>query len=74
MTGSHRAKLPRLLTIADAAEALAVSPRTIRRLIDEGAVRGTRIRKQIRIHPTDLDQYLMRCRDGHSWPVLAKLP
>jgi excisionase family DNA binding protein len=65
MIDSHRTRLPRLVTIADAAEALAVSPRTVRRLLDEGALRGTRIRGQIRIHPADLDDYLIKCRHGH---------
>lgn len=48
----------RLMTIADAAEVLAVSPRTVRRLIDDGALQAVRIRGQIRIHPADLDRYL----------------
>jgi excisionase family DNA binding protein len=72
MTDSRRSRLPRLMTIADAAEALAVSNRTVRRLIDEGALRAIKVRRQVRIHPADLDDYLTRCRDGHSWLVLAQ--
>jgi excisionase family DNA binding protein len=66
MTDPRRAGPTRLMTIADAAEALAVSSRTVRRLLDEGALRGTRIRGQIRIHPADLEHYLIKCRYGHS--------
>lgn len=73
MTDSRRTRPPRLMTIADAAEALAVSPRTVRRLIDESALRATRIRRQIRVHPADLHDYLARSRqDGFLWPGLAQ--
>lgn len=73
MTGSHRStKLLRLLTITDVATALAVSPRTIRRLIEGGTLRVTRIGRQVRVHPADLDDYLsVSRRDNHLRSVMA---
>ena len=72
MTDARRTTPPRLMTIADAAEALAVSPRTVRRLIEEGTLTATRIRRQIRIHPADLRDYLVRSRqDGRDWPDMT---
>ena len=72
MTDSHRTGPTRLMTIPVAAETLAVSARTVRRLIDQGALTATRVGRQIRIHPTDLQDYLTRARqDGRLWPVLS---
>ena len=72
MTDPRRTGPSRLMTIAVAAETLAVSPRTVRRLIDQGALTATRVGRQIRIHPTDLHDYLTRARqDGRSWALLS---
>jgi excisionase family DNA binding protein len=72
MTDTCRTGPTRLMTIADAAETLAVSPRTVRRLIDQGALTATRVGRQIRVHPADLNEYLARSRQsGRSWPDLT---
>jgi len=72
MTDSRRTGPTRLMTIPVAAGTLAVSPRTVRRLIDQGALTATRVGRQIRIHPADLQDYLTRARqDGHLWPAAS---
>jgi excisionase family DNA binding protein len=47
-----------LLTIRDAARILAVSPRTITRLIAAGKMRHTRIGRQIRLDEQAVQDYL----------------
>ena len=50
-----------LLTIKEAAAHLNVSPRTVRKAIDSGAlkvVRLTQTRRGDRIHPDDLETYI----------------
>ena len=51
-----------LLTFADVAEQLQVSPRTVRRLADAGALPVIRIGRAVRIAETDLAAYLRRAR------------
>jgi len=43
-----------LLTVAQAAERLAVSPVTVRRLLDDGSLRRVRIGRAIRVCPGSL--------------------
>lgn len=53
-----------LLTIRQAAEKLAVSPKTIRRAIDSGRLKVRRLgqsAKSERIHPNDLEAFLDSC-------------
>lgn len=52
-----------LLTIDEAAYALRVSPRTVRRQIAAGALTPVRIGRLIRIAPEDLDHFIA---DGKS--------
>ncbi|RLJ20092.1 hypothetical protein DJ031_06860 [bacterium endosymbiont of Escarpia laminata] len=55
-----------LLTKKQAAEELAVSPRTIQRIIDSGALRVIKVtesKKGERIHPDDLAAYIQ----GQRW-------
>lgn len=62
-----------LMTIADAADVLAVSTRTVRRLIAGSALQSVRVGRQIRIHPADLDQFLRSARhDGASLPDMTR--
>lgn len=54
-----------LLSIRKAAEKCGVSPRHLRRQIDNGRLRVTRLgetAKSDRIHPDDLDDYINRSR------------
>ena len=51
-----------LLTFADVAEQLQVSPRTVRRLADAGALPVIRIGRAVRVAETDLAAYLRRAR------------
>ena len=48
----------RLLTVPDAAEALQVSSKTVRRLIARGELSALRVGRQLRIPPRDLHAYL----------------
>lgn len=58
-----------LLTIQQTARELAVSTKTVRRIIDSGQLRVVKITdsaKGQRIHPDDLDNYIKgnRCQSG----------
>jgi excisionase family DNA binding protein len=48
----------RLYSIETVADALIVSPRTVRRLITEGALRSIHVGGSVRIRPADFDEYL----------------
>lgn len=50
----------RLLTLDDAAAQLAVSTRTVRRLVRSGKLRSIRVGQQIRIEPAALELYLVQ--------------
>lgn len=45
-------------TVADVADILHVSQKTVYRLVKEGDITGIRVRGQIRITSTALEQYL----------------
>lgn len=51
-----------LLTINETADVLNVSPRTVRREIDSGALPIVRIGRSIRIDPADLDALIAKGR------------
>ena len=51
-----------LLTIEDVADRLAVSTRTVRRLIEAGELAVHRIGRAVRIAEADLQSYLRRVR------------
>jgi len=53
-----------LLSIAQTAEVLNVSPKTVHRIIDGGKLPFIRMGKVIRIRPDDLRAYVARCRIG----------
>lgn len=57
---------PRLLTIKQVAHLLAVSPRTVRRLVEEGKLApGERLTANtVRWFPADVRDYLHRLRRG----------
>lgn len=63
-TPAHRAARAAepLLTIAQTAAQLAVSTKTVRRLIERGALRVHRVGRAMRISPEDLRHYLAPCR------------
>ena len=52
-----------LLTVAQTAERLQLSPRSIRRLIETGALTVHRFGRAVRIAETDLAQFLKDNRD-----------
>jgi excisionase family DNA binding protein len=54
--------LPRLLTVDATAEALALSPKSIRRMIDRGDLPTHRIGRAIRIAEPDVIAYLAQTR------------
>lgn len=60
MTDRRRDGSLQMPNINRTAEALGVSPSTIRREIKDRALKATRIRGQVRIHLDDLDDYLKR--------------
>jgi excisionase family DNA binding protein len=51
-----------LLTLEEVAKRLSVSVQTVRRLITDGELRSVRIRFQLRVRPSDLQDYI----DRHS--------
>jgi len=51
-------KLPRLLSVVDAAQQLGVSPKTIRRWINRGELSIHRLGRQLRISEEDLAAFL----------------
>jgi putative molybdopterin biosynthesis protein len=54
----------RLLRPDEAAERLAVSRKTVYRLIDRGELRAVHVGRSVRIDPSDLGNYLNR--EGES--------
>jgi excisionase family DNA binding protein len=61
MTHSSKAQR-RLLSTAETAALLNVSPRSVRREIKSGALRVHRIGRSVRVSEEDLDRYLERKR------------
>jgi excisionase family DNA binding protein len=55
---SHRPPLERLLSIAEVAELLQVSTKTIRRRIQDGRLPAHFIARQWRIHPRDVQRFV----------------
>lgn len=56
-----------LITLADAAQRLSVSVRTVRRLIAHGYLTGYRVGpRSIRVHPDDVDGALRRMPPGYE--------
>lgn len=51
-----------LMTLPQVAEYLAVSTRSVRRLIAQGEFKVLRIGRQLRVSPSDLESYLSRQR------------
>lgn len=45
----------RLLRVGEAADRLAVAPRTVRRMIDDNELPAVRIRGSVRLRASDLD-------------------
>lgn len=50
--------IPNLYTLDGAAERLACSPKTVRRMIADGKLKAVRVGRLIRIHPRDLERAL----------------
>jgi excisionase family DNA binding protein len=57
---SHPPRLDRLLRIAEVADLLQVSTKTIRRRIQDGRMRAYFIAQQWRIDPRDLQRFIER--------------
>lgn len=51
----------RLLTIADVADRCRVSPRSVRRWIDDGRLRVIRLGRNVRVSEGDLANFLTHC-------------
>jgi excisionase family DNA binding protein len=54
------------LTPKTLARYLALSERTVRQLLADGVIPSYRIAGSRRIDPTDVDEYLRRCKDGRE--------
>ncbi len=64
MTSNNtRQRIPHLLTVAQTAERLQVSQRTVRRLVKDGAFATYRIGRTVRIDEADISEYLKHCRN-----------
>jgi excisionase family DNA binding protein len=51
-----------LIDINQAAERLGVTPRFVRRLVDERRIAFHKIGKYVRFDPADVDRYIVRSR------------
>lgn len=49
---------PEIMTIEQTAEYLQLGVKTIRRMIDEGELKASKIRNNWRIRKSDIDEYL----------------
>jgi excisionase family DNA binding protein len=56
----HMESEPRLLTVAQAAAALSLSPKSIYKLLAANEIRGTRILRDIRIPTAEIDRLVER--------------
>jgi excisionase family DNA binding protein len=63
--------LPQLLTVKQAADALAVSPRLVYKLVKSGQLQGVRVGSAVRVEESDLKEYVERNR---MEPAAAVLP
>jgi excisionase family DNA binding protein len=59
-----RRSVPQLRTIDETAEVLNTSPRTVRRLIDSGALRVHRFGRLVRVSDDDIAVLLAASRDA----------
>ena len=50
--------LPRLLTIAEVADLLAINERQVREQMYRGRLRQTHLGKNVRVHPDDLKAFI----------------
>ena len=53
---------PRLLTYAEVAAILGVSPRTVKRLKNGNDLPFYTIKGQVRFHPDEVERYIASCR------------
>ena len=53
--------LPQLLSVDDVAAILAVSSKTVRRMIDRGALSACRVGRLVRVQRADLERYIASC-------------
>jgi excisionase family DNA binding protein len=54
----------RLLTVPDVADRCQVSPRSVRRWIDEGLLRVIRLGRSVRVSEGDLAAFITHCKIG----------
>ena len=55
-------EIPRLLTLAALAEALAVSPHTIRSWVRKGKLRPIRICRRLLFHPQEISRFIREAK------------
>ena len=60
-----------MLTIKDVAERLTVSERTVRRLIEDGSIRASKIGGQLRLKEDDVELYVNQ-QVVSPWPPAAQ--
>jgi excisionase family DNA binding protein len=70
MTAAKTVQVPRLLSMGQVADHLAVSQKTVRRLIADGQLPSHRVRGQVRVSECDLAAYVAQSRvyPGATWP------
>lgn len=62
MKNERRTAVPKLHSIAEVAETLGLSTRTVRRLIAAGELTVCHLGRSVRVHPDDLAEYIDRQR------------
>jgi excisionase family DNA binding protein len=66
--------MKRLLRIDEASEVLNISPRTLYRMLGEGALPGIKIRGGIRIDMNDIEDYIRKQKERFSIEYGFNLP
>jgi excisionase family DNA binding protein len=61
--------VPQLLTLVEVAEALCLSPHTIRSWVKKGRLRPTRICRRLIFHPHEIERFLAENSAGSKNPT-----
>jgi excisionase family DNA binding protein len=62
-------ELPEFVSVSQIAKRLSMSPQTVRAWIDEGMLRGIRVRKVWRVRREDFDELLASLEGGPAAPA-----
>ena len=69
MAANNQDELPEFVSLSEIAKRLSMSPQTVRRWIEEGVLRGIRVRKVWRVRREDFEELLASLEDGPAAPA-----